>query len=193
MTCFGNPRIYFLCRKVSALTRFCALCHLDLDFSCRYKITACYPKSATGNLFDCGTAVILASGRSNTFCTLSTFTCIGFTMQMVHCDCKCLMCFLRNRSIGHCTCLESFYDFIHTLDFFDRDCLFRIIKLQKTSECTMAFFICQRCILFEKIVASGPRRLLQKMDRLWIVTMFLSLTSHFMCADTVQCKVCIKT
>ena len=30
----------------------------------------------------------------------------------------------------------------------------------------MAFFICQRCILFEKIVASGPRRLLQKILQL---------------------------
>ncbi len=64
MTCFCNPRIYFLCRKMSAFTRFCTLCHLDLDFSCRYQITAGNTETSTGYLFDRGTSVILLPAES---------------------------------------------------------------------------------------------------------------------------------
>ena len=40
---------------MSTFTWFCTLCHLDLDFLCADKVTACYTKSSGSNLFDSGT------------------------------------------------------------------------------------------------------------------------------------------
>ena len=94
MTGFGNPWIYFLCRKMSTFTRFCTLCHLDLDFSCRYKITAGYTETSAGNLFDRGASVIAASCGIQSFVTFTALTCIGFSMKVIHGDRQCLMCFL---------------------------------------------------------------------------------------------------
>ena len=61
VTSFRNPWINLLRRKMSTFTRFCALCHFDLDFSCRYQITAGNTETTTGYLFDCRTSVIFCS------------------------------------------------------------------------------------------------------------------------------------
>ena len=52
MTGFCNPRVNLLCRKVSAFTWLCALCHFDLDFFCRYQIAAGNAKTSAGYLLD---------------------------------------------------------------------------------------------------------------------------------------------
>ena len=61
VTGFRNPWINLLRRKMSTFTRFCALCHFDLDFSCRHQITAGNTETTTGYLFDCRTSVIFCS------------------------------------------------------------------------------------------------------------------------------------
>ena len=94
MTGFCDPRIYLLCRKMSALTRLCPLCHLDLDFSCGNQITAGNAETSAGYLFDRRAAVIVCSCRIQTLITFTTLTGIGFSMEMVHGNSQCLMCFL---------------------------------------------------------------------------------------------------
>ena len=52
MTGLCNPRVNLLCRKVSALTWLCTLCHFDLDFFCSYQIAAGNAKTSAGYLLD---------------------------------------------------------------------------------------------------------------------------------------------
>ena len=60
---------------MSTFSRFCALCHFDLNFLRADKVTAGYTKSSGSNLFD-----RRAPLRIQSFQALTTFTGIGFTM-----------------------------------------------------------------------------------------------------------------
>ena len=123
MTCLCNPRIYFSTRQMSALSRFCPLRHLDLYFLCTYQVSGCNAKSSGSYLFD-----RRASVRIQTFNLLSTFTTVGFTMQLVHRNCQCLMRFFRDRTIRHCSCLESFYNLVDAFYFFDWNAFLWIVE-----------------------------------------------------------------
>ena len=94
MSRLRDPWIYFFARKMSTFARFCSLRHLDLNLFGTYEISGSYTKTSGSYLFDRGAAVyaIFADGKS--FQTLSTFTTIGFSMEMVHCDRQCLVGFL---------------------------------------------------------------------------------------------------
>ena len=54
-------------------------------------------------------------------------------MEMVHGNSQCLMCFLGNRTVGHGTCLKSFYNILNTLNLVDWNRLLGKLKVQKTS------------------------------------------------------------
>ena len=114
---------------MSAFARLCALCHLDLDLSCGYQIAAGHTETSAGYLLDRRAAVLIRSGRCDTLIALTAFTGIALAMQMVHRDRQCLMCFLRNGTVGHRTGLETFYDLGCRFYFFDRNCLLRIYKI----------------------------------------------------------------
>ena len=133
MTGFCDPRIYLLCRKMSALTRLCTLCHLDLDLSCGNQITAGNAETSAGYLFDRRAAVIVCSRGIQTLITFATLTGIGFSMEMVHGDGQCLMCFLGNGTVGHGTCLKSFYNVVNILNLVDGKRLFCKLEVQKSS------------------------------------------------------------
>ena len=79
---------------MSAFPRFCTLCHLDLDLFCAYQIAAGNTETSGCHLFDGRTSVIVTSCGIQSVITLSTFTGVGFAMQMIHRDRQCLMGFL---------------------------------------------------------------------------------------------------
>src|SRR5690606_40602010 len=55
------PFIYLMPRKLTTFTRFCSLCHLDLQFVCIGQIVACDTKTSGGYLLD-GRAFPVAVG-----------------------------------------------------------------------------------------------------------------------------------
>ena len=114
-------------------------------------------------------------------------------MKMVHCNSKCLMCFLRNGTIGHGTSLKMLYDFINTLHLFKRDRIFCILKVHKRTKIAVIFLIHKICILFEHLIAACSCRLLKEMNGCRIVTVLFSLASHFVGTHTIQSKVCGKS
>ena len=107
-------------------------------------------------------------------------------MQTVHGNCQCLMCLLGNRTVGHRTCFESFYDRIYALNFFERNALLRIIEVHQTSQITALLAVNHGSVLFEHPVVTASCRLLQGMDGTGIVAVLLTLTSCFMTSETVQ-------
>ena len=68
-------------------------------------------------------AVILVDARTG----------VGFSMEMVHGDGQCLMCFLGNGTVGHGTCLKSFYNVVNTLNLIDGKRFFCKLEVQKSS------------------------------------------------------------
>ena len=94
VSCLCDPRVYFSCRQMAAFTRFCSLCHLNLDFLCTNQIAAGNTKSTGCYLLDCRASILSTSCRIQTFITLTTLTGIRFTMQVIHGDSQCLMGFL---------------------------------------------------------------------------------------------------
>ena len=110
-------------------------------------------------------------------------------MQTVHGNCQCLMGFLRNRTVGHRTCFESFYDRIYALDFFERNALLRIIEVHQAPQIAALLAVDHCCVLFEHLVVAASCGLLQCMNGARIVAVLLALASRFMTADTVQCQI----
>ena len=161
MSCLCNPWINLSSRKMSSLTRFCSLCHLNLDFLCTYKITRCYTKTTWCNLLYCWTSVLRLSCSKESVKTLTTLTTVWFTMKMIHCNGKCFMCLLWNRTVRHCSCLKSLNNLVNTLNLIDWNAFLRIIKVKHTSECYIVlFFIYTFWILFKQFIASCPCSLL---------------------------------
>ena len=170
---------------MAALARFCTLGHLDLDLFCTDKVFAGNAESSRCYLFDRG-----ASLRGfETVITLTALTSVGFSMQTVHGNCQCLMCLLGNRTVGHRTCFESFYDRIYALNFFERNALLRIIEVHQAPQIAALLAVDHCCVLFEHLVVAASCGLLQCMNGARIVAVLLALASRFMTADTVQCQI----
>ena len=139
MSGLGNPRIDFSTWQMTTFTWFCALCHFNLNLFCTGQILACHTKSSGCYLLDRRASVVCGSGCRQTFITFTTLTGVRFSMEMVHSNSQCLMCFLRNGAIGHRTCLKSGDNVFHRFDLFNRDAFFWIIEVHQAAQIS-AFF-----------------------------------------------------
>ncbi len=81
MTGIGNPGIHLAARKMSALSRLCALRHLYLNLFRAHQITAGHAKPSGSHLLDRRTAVTV-----QTFDFFPTFSAVGLAVETVHCN-----------------------------------------------------------------------------------------------------------
>ena len=105
---FGDPRIDFLARKLTAFPWFCTLRHFDLNLFCLGEIEASHTKTSRGNLFDgaiFGIALLVCPCIA--IGIFAAFACVGFTANAIHGDRKGFVSFLRNRTIAHCPSFEA--------------------------------------------------------------------------------------
>ena len=79
MSCLGNPRIHFLCRKMTALARLCALCHLDLDFLGGSQILGGNTEPSGSHLLDGRALIHSTAGSDNAFQIFTALTAVGLT------------------------------------------------------------------------------------------------------------------
>ena len=119
MSGLGNPRIHFLCRKMTALARLCALCHLDLDFLGGSQILGGNTEPSGSHLLDGRALIHSTAGSDNAFQIFTALTAVGLTADAVHGDCHALVCLLRNGTVGHCARLEPAHDALHAFDLFN--------------------------------------------------------------------------
>ena len=189
ISCFCNPRIYFLPRKMSSFPWFCSLCHFDLNLISTDQITACHSKTSACHLLDRRTTILLCPFCQKPFRRLSTFSTVGSSMNLVHRQCKRLMCFLRDGSVGHGSCLKTFHNLVYTFYFLNRNSFFRVVEFHQTSKISGLFLINFSRIIFKNLIIILPYRLLEKMDRPWIIPMVFSLTAKLMSANTLQCQI----
>ena len=182
MSGFCYPRVNLSPRQMSTFSRFCSLRHLDLDFFCADKISACNTKTSTGNLFD-----RRASVGSKALDILSAFTGVWLTVQCIHCKGKGFVCFLWNWSVRHCTGLKSGHDRIHTLYFWKRNSFLWIIEVHLSTECdSFGFFINHLRVLLEHFIIPASCGLLEHMDRSRVVQMLFTTALRLVLSHTVQ-------
>ena len=89
------------------------------------------------------------------------------------------MSLLGNRAIGHSTGLKVLYYLIYTFHFFDRHRVLCIFKVHQSTKVAVIFLIDKIGVLLEHLIASGSCGLLKKMDGCRVVTVLLTLASHF--------------
>ena len=122
--------------------------------------------------------------------TFSAFTTVGFTMQSVHCNSQSFMSFLGNGTIRHGTGLKPLYNRLYAFYFLYRHPCFRVNKIHQTSDIARFFLVYHCGILFEFVIISFSGCHLQHMDGGRIVTMLLSLGTHFMASHGIYGHIC---
>ena len=151
-----NPRIDFVCRQMTTLSRFGTLGHLDLNLLCAVQILQCYTESSGSDLFHCRIPYCSETGR-----IFSPFTRIGTCPETVHRFCHRLMCLFGNRAEGHGACIEALYDFLSRLHFFKRYRCFRCFKGTRITQTVRLHVVQQSGIMFEVLVLSASAGCLQ--------------------------------
>ena len=105
------------------------------------------------------------------------------------------MSFLRNRTVGHCSCLETLHDRVNALDLINRDTavLIELEINQATQVDGLLFLIECMAVLLEDLVAVRPCGLLKQMDRTRIVEMLLLTGALLVASDTLKRQIRIQT
>ncbi len=113
-------------------------------------------------------------------------------MEVVHCDCKRLMGFFRNRAVGHRPGLKPPHDCLCAFHFLQRNSFLRVFKIHQATQIAVLFLIRFLCILLEKTIIPCPCRLLQKMDCLWVIAVFFPPAPSLVLSHAVQSQVRLK-
>ena len=194
MTGLCHPGIYFSARKLSALTRLCALGHLNLDLLGTYQVAGSNAKSSGCHLLDGRTAVVVLRSRNQAFQALTALTGVGLAAQTVHGNGQSLVGLLGNRAVRHGTGLKTLHDGIHALDLINRDAaVFIEVKVNEASQVDGLFFLVQHmAVLFENLIISGPCRLLKQMDGTRIVKMLFLAGALLVASHTLQSQIHIQ-
>ena len=114
-------------------------------------------------------------------------------MEHVHGQGQRFMGFLGNGTVGHGAGLEMTDDAVHALHFLDGDRLSRIIEVQKASQVSAGLLIHHAGVFLKGLIISFPGRLLQKVNRLRIVTVSLAAASHLVLAYAVQRQIGVQS
>ena len=173
---------------MTAFTRFCTLCHFDLNFLCRSQILGSNAKPSGSNLLDCGTFIICTAGGLNPFQIFTAFAAVGLAADSVHGNCHTFMCFFGNRTIGHRTGLEATHDALYAFYFFNRNtAVFIIMEVQCASQCNIGILVVDASrILLKQLIVIPPSCLLQQVNGCWIVQMLFSSASCLMATDDID-------
>ena len=115
-------------------------------------------------------------------------------MKCVHGDRQCLVSFLGDGTIGHCARLKAGHDRIHALHFLKRNAFLRIVEFQLASQVDLlAFRVYHFRVFFEHIIISASCGLLEHMDRLRVVKVFLPAALEFMSSETVKGHISVQS
>ena len=183
-----DPGIHFRPRQLTALTRFRALGHLDLQFLGLGQIVARYAKTPRSHLLDraiLGIAIGFEHVAGRIFATLAG---IAAAAETVHRDGQTLVRLLADRAVGHRSAFEAPGDRLDRLDLFNRD-RFRIaFKLQQAAQGrqTLRLIIDLIGILLIDLVAVFARRPLEQVNRLRVEEVLFAVLAPLIMATDVE-------
>ena len=91
MSGLRDPGIDFAARQMPTLSGFCSLGHLDLDLLCAVQVATRHTETSGSHLLDGGAFILVAAACGNALLLLAALACVGFPMEMIHGNGKCLM------------------------------------------------------------------------------------------------------
>src|SRR5215475_3980741 len=175
----SDPWIDFSAWQFTALSRFRALSHFDLQFPRLRQVITRHSESPRSNLLDSAIARI-AIGIWNVACGIfAPLPGIALPTNAVHCDGQGLVRLLAYRAVGHGAGLEAFYDRLHRLHFINWNRLGNVFQLHQATQGrhTLRLAIDKLGVFLERFVVIGATGLLQQMDRPRIEQMQLTIFS----------------
>ena len=99
----GDARVHLVARKLTALTGFGALSHLDLNVSGIHQVVTGHPEAARRHLLDRAAQPRIVEP----FDVLAALAAVGPATEVVHRDRHGLVCFGRNRAVAHGAGVEA--------------------------------------------------------------------------------------
>ena len=173
----GYHFVHLIAGQLSAFARLGALCNLDLYFIRIYQIFGSHAKTSRSYLFDGTSQVCSVRTRGESLGIFTSFTGIAPSVNGIHGDGHCLVCFPADRTVTHGTGNKTFHDVFNGLYLVDRDR--RPFESQEIAQKDgHFFFICHLCKLFEFLVAAQAGCQLQGTDRFRIPGMFFPVFSE---------------
>ena len=112
---------------------------------------------------------------------------------MVHGNGQCLMGFLGDGTIRHGTGLKPLYNAFYTLYLLDIYALFRIIEIHQAAEVTGILTVNHLGVFHEFIIIPFSCGHLKHMDGLWVISVLLSLRTHFVTSHGDEGHICCKS
>ncbi len=136
-THLGDPGIHLRTRQLSALTRFCALRHLDLNFTRLNQIFTRHTKAARCDLLDRAILRVAVRFRRVTRRILAAFSGVALPADTVHGHGQRFMRLFADGTVRHGTRLKTFDDLGRGFHFFKRNGFERRFKIKQTSQRTI--------------------------------------------------------
>ena len=155
--------------KVPALAGLGALRHLDLYLFGGEQVVARDAKAARGHLLDGGIA-----HRAKALGQFAALAAVGLAAQVVHGQRQTLVRLPRDGAVGHGPGFEALHDALHRLDFLQRHGLAALVaEGQQRAYGARAILLHHGGVAVKERAVVVPQRLLQRVDDLGAVEMFL--------------------
>ena len=159
---------------MSALARLCTLSHFDLDLLSGGEVLRSYTETSRCYLLDSGAFVLVRACCDYSFEVFTALTAVRLAADAVHGDSHTFVCFLRDRTVGHCARLEAVHNACCAFNLIKQDsAVLGEVEVKSASEREVLVLSVESLgILFIKLVIARPSGLLEKMYRERIVKVF---------------------
>ena len=155
--------------QMAALAGLGALRHFDLYLFGGEQVVARDAKTARGHLLDGGVA-----RRAKALGQFAALAAVGLAAQVVHGQRHALVRLPRDGAVGHGSGLEAAHDALRRLDFLQRHGLAALVaEGQQRADGARAIVLYHGRVAVEERAVVVPQRLLQRVDDLRAVEMFL--------------------
>ena len=179
----GHPRVHLVTRKLSALTGFRALGHLDLDIGAVGQVVRGDPEAAGGHLLDRAAPPVAVGVAVEPAAGLAALARVRPPAKAVHRDRQGLVRLGGDRAVAHRARGEALDDLTGRFDLLDRNrgppAAFCVLELQQPAQRghQLALDVDQRGVLLEHRILPGAGRVLQLEHGVGVEQVVLALTA----------------
>ena len=134
VTCLGDNLVNLKARQLSALTRFCSLCHLNLYLLGIHQVLGGYTETSTGNLLGLRAQAYTVNLRVVAGVVLTTLTGVTAGAQLVHGQCQCLVGLDAQGTETHGTCNKMLNNAFYALNLVDWGWLSSLLESEEVAD-----------------------------------------------------------
>ena len=191
VTCLGDNLVNLKARQLSALTRFCSLCHLNLYLLGIHQVLGGYTETSTGNLLGLRAQAYTVNLRVVAGVVLTTLTGVTAGAQLVHGQCQCLVGLDAQGTETHGTCNKMLNNALNALNLVDWGWLSSLLESEEVADKDGALLLIHQLRpLLELFVVTLTGSQLQFSDGLGVPGMLNTILAPCKLALVLQRSVC---